>query len=247
MADEKRNKVDAEESAGTPGWMVTFSDLATLLLTFFVLLLSMSAMDERTFRNNFSNFTSACGILLFKEYEEIYKPKENLMKGINEQLKDQLVIRRKDDPTEEILSQKDEDVKKKIGNLLILEDFEDGFKLIFGQKLLFTQGSAKINDAIKPVLLKLARFIRSTSYQIYIDGHTDNIPTRSGGYKDNSELSITRAFNVMHFLLKEARIPAGAMAIAGYGEHHPLVKNDTVPGRAQNRRVEIIFMNRQFL
>ena len=246
MADDKRNKADAGGSTGTPAWMVTFSDLATLLLTFFVLLLSMSAMDDRTFRNNFSNFTSACGILLFKEYEDVYKPKENLIKGINESLKDKLVIRKKDDPKEELLSEKDKDAKKKIGNLLILENIKGGFKLIFGQKLLFAPGSAEINDDIKPILMRLARFIRSTNYQIYIDGHTDNIPTRNGEYTDNSELSISRAFNVMDYLVKKARIPAGAMAIAGYGEFHPLVSNDTPIGRAQNRRVEIIFMNRQF-
>jgi len=65
---EEKRKPKKDEQGGTSAWMVTFSDLSTLLLTFFVLLLSMSSMDDRTLKSMFTNFTSACGILYFKEY-----------------------------------------------------------------------------------------------------------------------------------------------------------------------------------
>ena len=76
MSPEERRKEATEKEAGTPGWMVTFSDLSTLLLTFFVLLLSMSTMDDLTLKSMFQNYTSSSGILYFKDYGEIYTPKE---------------------------------------------------------------------------------------------------------------------------------------------------------------------------
>jgi len=84
--------------------MVTFSDLSALLLTFFVLLLSMSTMDQKTFKSMFHNFTASAGILYFKDYGEIYRPKDILIENLYEKLNDALVVKKAEDEPSEIFS-----------------------------------------------------------------------------------------------------------------------------------------------
>ncbi|MBN1850071.1 MAG: OmpA family protein [Deltaproteobacteria bacterium] len=232
----------AGEPGGVASWMVTFSDLSTLLLTFFVLLLSMSSMDDKTLKSLFTNFTSACGILYFKEYGEIYRPKEVLIEGIYQQLKDTLVIKRADDPVE-YAAQTKETFLREAGGQIIFEDMENGFKLVFGHQLLFESGGADIKPQMKAVLDQVAKFITNTEYQVYIDGHTDNIPIQTSEFPSNNELSWTRAYNIMDYLVKTDGVSSGLIALAGYGEYKPLSSNDTPEGMEQNRRVEIIFQN----
>jgi chemotaxis protein MotB len=92
--NQNRKKSHAGEEGTASSWMITFSDLSTLLLTFFVLLLSMSSMDDLTLKSFFHNFTGSCGILLFKGQGEVYKPKEVLIEGLYERLKDALISKR---------------------------------------------------------------------------------------------------------------------------------------------------------
>jgi chemotaxis protein MotB len=205
----------------------------------------MSSMDDRSFRSMFTNFTSACGILYFKEYGEIYRPKDVLIEGLYERLKDVLVVKRSDDPMEEFVSETEERIFQKIGGLE-LQEIKNGFKLVFGHQLLFSPGSAEIKRKMKPVLEKIAKFMRNSSYQIYFDGHTDNIPIHNDEFPSNDALSLARAFNLMNYFVKEEGIPQASMALVGYGALHPLVSNDTPDGRARNRRVEIIFKSQKY-
>jgi len=243
---EKKKRSGNDDGGGTGSWMVTFSDLSTLLLTFFVLLLSMSSMDERKLKSLFNNFTSSCGILLFKEYGEIYQPREVMIEGITQKLKDSLVVRRADDPPEDLSAGMDEELLKSAGGKLHIEYFKDGFKLVFGDGLLFGPGGAGIREDMKPVLKKVARFMEFTDYQVYIDGHTDSIPIRSGTYGSNEELSLVRAVAIMDYLVKEHDLTGADVALAGYGALKPDAPNDTAAGRSKNRRVEIIFKNKEY-
>jgi chemotaxis protein MotB len=241
-----RPKKGREAQTGTASWMVTFSDLSTLLLTFFVLLISMSSMDERTFRSLFSNFTSSCGILLFKEYEEIYRPKELLIEGLFEILQDRLVIKKVDDPPDQGLSEMEKEHFTDFSNVLLMEDLKNGFKLVFGQRLVFDPGSAQLKEEVKPILLKIARFTSSSGYRVYIDGHTDNIPIQSAIYASNDDLALARSLNIMDFLVKHGTVSPASLAVGGYGDSNPVAPNDTPEGRAKNRRVEIIIKNQEF-
>ncbi len=246
MAERNRKKDDEGKAASSGAWMVTFSDLSTLLLTFFVLLLSMSSMDERKLKSLFNNFTSSCGILLFKEYGDIYQPKEMLIEGITAKLKDNLVIRKAGDPPEDLSAGLEEELLKRVGGKLEIEYFKDGFKLVFGDGLLFGPGSAEVREPMKPVLAKVARFMKYTDYQVYVDGHTDDVPIRSGRYGSNDELSVARAVSVVDHLKAVHEAEDADVALAGYGALKPAASNDTLQGRSRNRRVEIIFKNKEY-
>jgi len=241
----KKNRSTEEEGGGVPAWMVTFSDLATLLLTFFVLLLSMSSMDDKTLKSLFTNFTSACGILNFKTLGEIYKPKEILIEGIYSRLSDTLVIKRADDPVD-TPSESKETFLQELGGKLIIQDTNNGFKMVFGHQLLFTSGNAELKEEMKPILDKIANFINVSFYQIYLDGHTDNVPIRGGKYSSNEDLSLARSLNIMHYLVEEGDVSPDLIAVAGYGDSLPVAPNDTPTGRANNRRAEMIFKNKTY-
>jgi chemotaxis protein MotB len=242
---EGQRKLKKDEPRRTSAWMVTFSDLSTLLLTFFVLLLSMSSMDDRTLKSMFTNFTSACGILYFKEYGEIYRPKEVLIEGLYESLQEILTVKRSEDQVVEAASKSKTSVFDKVGGLEI-DEFHKGFKLVFGHQLLFAQGSAKIKEEMKPLLQKISKFISTSAYQVYIDGHTDNVPINTVAYPSNEDLSLARAYNLLDYLVRNGKVSPGAIAMAGYGEFRPMAPNDTPQDRAKNRRVEIIFKGQKY-
>lgn len=242
---EKQRKPKRSEKARTSAWMVTFSDLSTLLLTFFVLLLSMSSMDDRTLKSMFTNFTSACGILYFKEYGEIYKPKEVLIESLYESLQEVLTVKRSEDPEVKEASKSKSNVFGKVGGLEI-DEFHKGFKLVFGHKLLFEPGSAQIKEEMEPLLEKISKFISTSAYQVYIDGHTDNVPIHTATYPSNEDLSLARAYNLMDYFVKNGKVSPGAIALSGYGELRPVASNDTAEDRAKNRRVEIIFKGQKY-
>ncbi|MEW6669057.1 MAG: flagellar motor protein MotB [Thermodesulfobacteriota bacterium] len=244
-----RNLIRHEEPGPleeTPRWMVTFSDLSTLLFTFFVLLVSMSTLDSKTLQSMFHNFAASSGFFFNKDYGEISRPKEVLIQSLSERLKDDLVVRKADDTDEPLTPAKEKSQLDRTGTSVVVENFQGGFKLVFGHKLLFPSGSADITEDIKPVLQKIGSFMRNSDYQIYIDGHTDNVPLRGGRYRSNEELSLARALHLTEYFVKLERVSPHSIAVAGYGEIHPVDTRETPEGKARNRRVEIIFKSQKY-
>ena len=93
---------------------------------------------------------------------------------------------------------------------------------------------------------QVAKFINVSSFQVYIDGHTDNIPIKSKEFPSNTSLSLARAYNVMSYLIEKGGVGSDLLSLGGYGEKHPIASNDTSAGRDENRRVEMIFKNKTY-
>ena len=240
-SDKKRGKDSENRNSNT--WMTTFSDLCTLLLTFFVLLFSMSSMDAQKLKIAFQNFDASSGFLSFREYREISRPMEVMINGIHKLLGEKVVLG-KDPKT--VRSDMDTKGLENLGNFLIIQPLKDGIKLVFGERLLFAPGSTEIREEVVPVLNKIARFISLSGYQAYIDGHTDNIPTQTETYSSNEELSIARAFNIRDYLLSFENIPPEYVALTGYGDLKPTASNDLPEGRQENRKVDIVLKNKKY-
>ncbi len=239
----KRNKNKAAEGPSANNWMTTFSDLVTLLLTFFVLLFSMSSMDDQKLKIAFQNFGGNSGLLSFREYREISRPLEVLIEGLHKTLDVKVVTSSEtnDEPADEHIR----DLENS-GNLLIIYPLSDGIKMSFGSNLLFTPGGVDIRENLSPVLDKIARFIYMAGYQVYIDGHTDSTPVGQGEFSSNEDLSIARAFSVRNHLMTLENIPPYLISITGYGDKKPVASNDLPEGREKNRRVEIIMKNQKY-
>jgi len=213
------------KSTGAPKgyWAITYADMVTLLLTFFVLTLII--VNEAQ-----SNIYRVVDVLLNETKAEI----EDYLKGAN------------------------------LGNLIKVTRDTKGIKLLMSSSIVFNINEAEIKDEFKPILRdlgriigrsklmnldryeELKRFIRALrqegielQVEIRVEGHTDNLPIRSGKYRNNWELSTSRALNVVDFLIKNTSIPERFFSALGYGEFRPIADNSTPEGRAQNRRVEI--------
>jgi chemotaxis protein MotB len=111
-------------------------------------------------------------------------------------------------------------------------------------RILFDSGDAKISRRGEGVLARVGAILANLpDRQVQVSGHTDNQPI-TGKLKDqfpsNWELSASRALNVVRFLEEEAKVPADRLVASGHGEHQPIARNNTVAGRARNRRIEIL-------
>lgn len=121
---------------------------------------------------------------------------------------------------------------------------ERGITVSILDDILFASGKADLNDDSKNVLNKLANVIRTIPNDLRIEGHTDNIPITSNTYPSNWHLSVARATNTAYYLMTDERIPQGRVSIVGYSEYKPVAPNDSPYGRAQNRRVDIVILNK---
>lgn len=112
-------------------------------------------------------------------------------------------------------------------------------------KLLFESGSASVNKQGKEALGKLAEVLKKqTDIDVFIEGHTDNKPIKTVQFKDNWDLSVVRATSVVRILTKDYEVSPLQIVPSGRGEYMPMDNNDTVEGRARNRRTEIIMAPR---
>lgn len=117
-------------------------------------------------------------------------------------------------------------------------------------RVLFDSGEAEIKPEGEGVLRQIADVLSQyPDRQIYVIGHTDNVPIRStifSRYPSNWELSTARATAAVRFLTEKAGVDAMRFAAVGYGEYHPVSDNSTPEGRAKNRRIAIVVMPEKF-
>ncbi|MCX5697380.1 MAG: OmpA family protein [Candidatus Omnitrophica bacterium] len=125
-----------------------------------------------------------------------------------------------------------------------LKMMEKGLVITFVADVLFDSGKATIKPESHATLDKVASVLEQNvpDLSIGIEGHTDNQPIKFSGWKSNWELSTARALSVLHYLVDKKDISPERVSAAGYGEHQPVASNETVEGRHQNRRVEIVIL-----
>jgi chemotaxis protein MotB len=242
-------KPQEEQKKGSPAYMSTYGDLMTLLLTFFVLLFSMSSVDASKFKAFINSFSGGSGILQagdvivsdqgmmgtgIKNFPN-RSDMEKLAKQAKNEAENEALLELKEELEEFIYRQKLED---KVG----VEQRGDEIILRFEDMLLFESGRADIKPGAYPVLSSLGEQLRSylsEGYHLSIEGHTDNIPIKTARFPSNLYLSAGRAIAVAEFYIEEMDFIPDAMSFEGFGEYRPIADNTTVEGRAQNRRVEI--------
>ena len=244
----KRENNRGGDTGNTGAWMITFSDLIMLMLTFFVLLLSMSSLNQKTLKEVFSHLQESTGVLEFSGYGEIQSMSDFVEKYTAAESKiviEENIILKMFLPDAE-LAQKMRNDFKDIEKMLAVSEDERGLILTFQENILFDAGSADIKEDSRPFLDTVVDTISACPNQVMIMGHTDNTPTRSGSYNSNWELSVYRGNAVLEYFLARNLSP-GRFSVGGYGSVHPLYPNSDVKKRDLNRRVEIIFKHLQEL
>jgi chemotaxis protein MotB len=118
-----------------------------------------------------------------------------------------------------------------------------GLVISLGDAAFFDSGSADVRKDALGTLRALSEILAQTGRPLRVEGHTDDRPI-SGRYRSNWELSTARATTIVRYLIEEVKIPPGSLAASGYAEHHPMASNETVEGRARNRRIDIVILHR---
>jgi chemotaxis protein MotB len=224
-------------------WMTTFADLCTLLLTFYVLVFSMSSLNERAFRYTFQ-MRKSLGTTYFDK-EKVPDSRELIIQDLRKGLDTlhNIDIRDLEKVTKESRSGDAELGLLVSGRNVWIHRLgkDQDFSIIIGQQLLFESGEIKLNESAHQLLGILAGLITKGNYHCYIDGHTDEIPVHNERFESNEELSMARAAVVLDFLVGACDVDPAVLALGGYGDSHPLTDGKSPDERAANRRVEIIF------
>ncbi len=225
---------------GLPLWLGTFGDLMSLLLCFFVLLLSMATFDTKKVKLAIGSLEGAAGVLELGR-ETAYKIPEPIRAVEIIQDVDTIEARNMLAST---ITELTELMQNADGPSVKLEEAEDGFYIRIPNEILFESGSAEINNPDALLFLKrIALVINKLPNEIALKviGNTDNIPLKQNpSFKDNMELSMGRGISVLNELVNGKVNPARVSA-GGDGEFRPLSTNATTDGRAKNRRVDLHF------
>lgn len=214
---------------GTPIWVLSFSDMMTLLLGFFILLLSFSSMDLARYKEISSSLRHTLGAHKEKGYKEGKRPPG---KAVADRLTSDFVMGK---------------VKSILGPELIKGGIEaevvnDHVVLRMKDDVTFDLAQARIRDAAKPILAKIREIIEKVPNDVMVMGYTDDLPIKSPIYHSNWDLSAARAASVADFLLGPKTVDGNRFSVVGYGATRPRFPNDSPEHRARNRRVEIVFV-----
>lgn len=220
-------KKQKKAAPGAPLWMVTFSDMMTLLLTFFVLLLSMATLDQVKFNQASQSLASAfgLGVLSSSSMTEVSPPQIISQAPIDDDFTSRVYRRLRLQIRELKLDRQIELVKDR-GAVVLRVD----------EAILFGSGQATLTPEADPVLRKVAELVRPLPLNVKIEGHTDDV----GNDLANWDLSVARAVSVLRFMAANQLLPLTRISATGYGSHRPLFPNVGERERALNRRVEFV-------
>ena len=224
---------------GLPGWLATFGDLMSLLLTFFVLLLSFSSVNVKDFRHAMGALQGALGVLTGEPRMSL--PIRQSIPKSEGNLSQAEVIAKASAELEEAIEEAG------LQGDVHLEDSSSGIIIRIADKLFFDVGLADLKPKARPVLNKLGAVLKDLPNQINVQGHTDNRTINTEAFASNWELSGMRALQVARHFIQKVGVSPGRISITGFSEYRPLVPNNTETNMNKNRRVElhILYHNEQ--
>ncbi|HOQ38103.1 MAG TPA: flagellar motor protein MotB [Acetivibrio sp.] len=257
----KRNIEQEEVSEGAPEWLTTYSDMVTLLLTFFVMLFSMATIDKQKFEQVANSLRAAFmsnnneGMFDYKEGTEVYSITQSINSGEILEDGDEAFIKGESsvdgndlgtkggqaEKLEEFIEQIEKLAEEmELGDYVKVIDEETYLTLRIDSVILFDLGKADIKDSGKETLRKIGNLLKELDKGASVQGHTDNLPINTMLFPTNWELSTKRATNVVLFLIEESGVDPTKLTATGNGEFRPIAPNDTEENRQKNRRIDIV-------
>jgi chemotaxis protein MotB len=227
----KKKKYPVEYMPNTEAWMTTFADLISLMLTFFILLISMSTMDKTGLADIETSFRDAVSVFNAGDGTELQMiPPFAMQKMISRQ--EMMLAMRQNSH----LMLKNSALEHKVKGIII----KGRLYLRIPDSVLFNKGSATLKPEQIRALKKLAQMLALMPGKIRVQGHTNVNPDLSDSkFSDPWTMSLARAASVLHVLEGEGVDPA-RLSLAGYGPSRPVSTEATPFGRSKNRRVEIM-------
>jgi|SRR5690606_25096766 chemotaxis protein MotB len=237
--------IDEESSgSGTPAWVVTFADLMSLLMCFFVLLLSFSEIDAQKFRQIAGELSQAFGVQRDVPVEDVPTGSSIAFSELLAESGSAMAALERTDAerlTEATAAALRESLAHELRQGQIqLDEGPRRLVLRVQEQGSFPSGSASVTPAFEDLLRRMAGVLARVPGVLTIEGHTDDVPIRNERFESNWDLSAARAAAVANTLLRHAEIDPARLQVQGHAETRPRESNDSPEQRARNRRVEII-------
>jgi len=235
-----RKKKGHEGHDNAERWLLTYADMITLLMAFFIMMYSMSVLNMAKFRAAAISIRSGFGGIIQGQGKSVlgetgaFSPKPSPIAG------DKLGVDWSVVKPLVTYIEKDPNLRK---NTQIARDSRGIVVTLLSDDLLFDAGSAEINSRAMPLLDKIAETLDKMGNSIRVEGHTCDLPPRPGsGYPTNWELSTARATNVLRYFVEAKGLDPRLFSAAGYAGLRPFLPNTCEENRRRNRRVEIVIV-----
>ncbi len=235
-----KHDVAEDPPQSAPEWIVTFTDMISLLVTFFIMLMSFSTMEpanKAVIQSAFGEMRG--GVLRNNEGSNAVKPPPDDRQTAVNPLRG--ADRSHSRPPEELPANLEE-MGQKLTEEHLQVDVEaapDGLAIRFDERAGFAPGSAEVNDELRRSLVELARVLGHYSHLLVIEGHTDDAFSPTPEHPTPEALALARAANAARVMLEAADLGRDLIQVSGAGARAPLAPNDNAAGRSKNRRVEI--------
>ncbi len=231
-----RRKNGADEHENLERWLLTYADLITLLLAFFIMMYTFSKQDAQKYNEVTAHlksiFSGGSGIAKKGNLEGKLPVDLQMQAGSNAMIEERI--------KQEFREIADENGLK--NNITVFTDAR-GVVVRIMDKAFYDEGKADLKQGAKNALDKIIPIMKDIKNHIRIEGHTDDTPISKGEFKSNWELSVRRATEVVRYIVEKGPIAPDRVSATGYAEYRPIVSNDTAENKALNRRVEIIIEN----
>lgn len=227
----RRRKPTPHDGENQDRWLLTYADLITLLLAFFVVMYSMSQVDA-------------------KRFGKMAKALNGILKGGDSVLKNAI-----DDPSIKgngllklgNLRMIQKQIEERFANFERTDDVqteitERGLVVHIMESALFSGGSADLNYKARDVLDIIYERIAPLPNHVRIEGHTDDRPIQTDKFPSNWELSAARATSVVRYFIDNFNMPPDRVSALGYGKYRPVRPNNSIENRARNRRIDVVIM-----
>jgi len=247
MAETEENfddetEFDTEETRSIPPWVITFADMVTLLMVFFILLFAIGTIEQEKWRQLKESLREALGADAIEEMGtkqglDVIKTQvdEKTVHAVDEV---GAMVNRE---MEDIISEVEEFVfKNKLSGEVLVSSDERGAVITISDVVLFPAGSAEMTPKGRTTLRQVFDVLKQFNYNVKVEGHTDNTPIRTLRYPSNWELSASRAAEVAHMLIDDG-FPPERLSVEGFAEFRPKVPNTGPENRAINRRIEVVY------
>lgn len=234
---------DDDDEGGHGGgherWLLTYADMITLLMIFFIILYVMSTVNQAKFQAlaNSLNIALEGGTGLFESAGPSMIDGQTA--GVASVSESQLLS----------------EVQKELTNYLEQEGLAKtvsvhgearGLVISFQEMILFHKGNSTLTSEAQEIVAKVGGMLKSLPNYIRVEGHTCNLPISNGTFHSNWELSSARAITVVNEFIASSGLEPERLSATGYGEYRPRATNDSEDNRILNRRVDIVVLSSKF-
>lgn len=232
------HKKAKEEGQSNERWLLTYSDLITLLMVFFIVMYASSTINAAKYQE----LKESLGQVLNPGASEATEPAFSAATPITPAALTDPTVQQED--LNKIAAQLDSYLKSNnLQDSISVNVTQRGVVVSLKDSVLFDPGSVEIKPDIDTKLVAIGKVLAQMNNYIRVEGNTDNVPMKGSKIKNNWELSVLRATQVLQVLVNQSGVPPQRISSIGYGEYRPAAPNDTASNKAKNRRVDIVILS----